>query len=222
MILTNSTLITFSGIDGAGKSTQIEMLRRSFEDQGLRVHYLWSRGGYTPGFEFIKKTLRIFLGRRIPASGDVKRRSAYFKVGFVRRLWIWIALLDLIMVYAVSIRMRLLTGSSVICDRYIWDTLIDLKILLPQEDVEKWVLWRLLKFVAPQPAVSFLLLVPYSVSQKRSAAKGERHVEPEEDLLTRYNLYRGLIQQGHFNVIDGTTPIKEVSSSILKAVGEVS
>lgn len=213
-------LITFSGIDGAGKSTQIEKLRQYLDNQGRRVIYLWSRGGYTPGFEFLKKTLRLFLGRGLPASGDVKGRTVYFKKGLVRRFWIWIALVDLMRVYAVSIRLQLLFGRAVICDRYVWDTLIDLKILFPQENVERWVLWRLLKFLSPKPSASFLLFVPYNVSRKRSAAKGERHVEPEKDLLTRYALYKGLIQQSHFNVIDGTRPFEEGSSHIMKVVGK--
>lgn len=213
--------ISFSGIDGAGKSTQIDKLLQYLKENGSWVVYLWARGGYTPGIEYLKKILRRFLGRRLPASGDVAGRTRYFKAGLVRKLWIRIALLDLILVYAVLIRFRLLLGYSVVCDRYLWDTLIDLKILFPQETVERWLLWRILVWSAPEPDVAFLLYVPFTVSQTRSASKGARHVEPEEDLRTRHGLYERLVRSDQFRILDGTWPRGEITSHVLKAVSEL-
>ena len=48
-------IIVFSGVDCAGKSTQIELLKKEFLGQGIESQSLWSRGGYTPGFELLKK-----------------------------------------------------------------------------------------------------------------------------------------------------------------------
>ena len=48
-------IVAISGLDGAGKSTQIDLLSKSLSAKGVRVRFLWARGGYTPGFEFIKK-----------------------------------------------------------------------------------------------------------------------------------------------------------------------
>ena len=53
-------LLTFSGLDGAGKSTQINLLVDWFEKRGNKVSCLWARGGYTPGFEILKR-FALFL-----------------------------------------------------------------------------------------------------------------------------------------------------------------
>jgi len=57
-------IIVFSGVDCAGKSTQIELLKKEFLSQGVTAQSLWSRGGYTPGFELFKKFLRIIFGKK--------------------------------------------------------------------------------------------------------------------------------------------------------------
>ena len=54
-------LITFSGMDGAGKSTQISILKNTIKSNGQRCFVLWARGGYTNNFEFLKKVIRFFL-----------------------------------------------------------------------------------------------------------------------------------------------------------------
>ena len=57
-------IITVSGLDGAGKSTQTDKLIQRLEQEGFKTRYVWARGGYTPGFEMFKRSLRfIFLHR---------------------------------------------------------------------------------------------------------------------------------------------------------------
>ena len=52
-------MIVFSGLDGAGKSTQIELLKFYFKNSGVPVISFWSRGGYTAGMEFVKKNNEV-------------------------------------------------------------------------------------------------------------------------------------------------------------------
>ena len=52
-------MIAFSGLDGAGKSTQIDLLRKKFLNERKSVFVFWSRGGYTPGMLFFKKSRRL-------------------------------------------------------------------------------------------------------------------------------------------------------------------
>ena len=53
-------LITLSGLDSAGKSTQIEKLESYFLSNNIKVKVIWSRGGYTPLFNVLKYILRIW------------------------------------------------------------------------------------------------------------------------------------------------------------------
>ena len=51
-------LISFSGIDSAGKTTQIEMLLRYCDERGISAKRLWGKARGTPGVEFLKSLVR--------------------------------------------------------------------------------------------------------------------------------------------------------------------
>ena len=56
--LKGNFMITFSGIDCSGKSTQIENVTRILNYKGQKCKVIWSRGGYTPILEFVKNIIR--------------------------------------------------------------------------------------------------------------------------------------------------------------------
>jgi dTMP kinase len=211
-------LITFSGIDGAGKSTQIELLMKHLRQYGQNPIYVWTRGGYTPLFEHLKALLRHLPRRAVPPPGNNPQRAQVFSKGWVRRLWLTLALLDLLWVYGVQFRWWRWRGQTVVCDRYLWDTLIDFRLNFPHEQVERWWLWRLFLRVVPRPDAAFLLLVPVEESARRSDVKGEPFREPPEVLARRLAEYQALAQNGYWHVMDGCQSIPELAAEILGVV----
>lgn len=209
-------LITFSGIDGSGKSTQIELLIEYLHRQGQEPIYVWTRGGYTPLFESLKALLRRLPGRAVPPLGKNPQRERAFSRGWVRRLWLILALLDLLWLFGVQLRWW--RWRAVVCDRYLYDTLIDFRLNFPHESVEHWWLWRLLLRVTPQPDAALLLLVPVEESLQRSNVKGEPFRDSPEVLAQRLAHYQTLAQEGHWHVLDGRRPIHELASEILAVV----
>ena len=208
-------LIAFSGLDGAGKSTQIELLMDHLRREGQNPVCVWTRGGYTPLFEGLKALLRRLPGRTVPPSGSNPQRARAFGKGWVRRLWLVLALLDLLWVYGVQLRWRRWRGRIVICDRYLWDTLIDFRLNFAQERVERWWLWRLLAWAAPEPDAAFLLLAPVQVSVRRSDVKGEPFRDSPEVLAQRLAHYQSLAAEyGDWHILDGQRPIPDLAAEI--------
>lgn len=216
---TRGSLITFSGLDGAGKSTQIELLMERLRQDGQDPLYVWTRGGYTPLFERLKKLARRLPRRGLPPAGNNPQRARAFGKSWVRRLWLTLALLDLLWVWGVQLHWRRWRGRTVVCDRYLWDTLLDLGLNFSQERVDRWWLWRLLARVAPRPDVAFLLLVDVDESVRRSDAKGEPFRDPPEVLARRLAQYRAWAKEGHWHVLDGRRPIPELAAQVLKELG---
>jgi thymidylate kinase len=211
-------LIAFSGLDAAGKSTQIALLMEHLRRNGHRPIYLWTRGGYTPLFERLKALLRRLPGRPVPPSGPSAQRAHALRKGWLRRLWLVIALLDLLCLYGVRIRWWHWRGRTVICDRYLWDTLIDFRLNFPQEAIERSWLWRLLALASPRPDVSLALLVPVAESIRRSDAKGEPFRDPPATLAARLAQYESLAAERHWNILDGRRPIDDLHAAIVSIV----
>ena len=89
-------MIAFSGLDGAGKSTQIELLKIYFEESGNKVVLFWSRGGYSPGMQSLKALMRKSKISSIPPHGRSKQREKSFSNPYVRKIWLSLAIIDLI------------------------------------------------------------------------------------------------------------------------------
>lgn len=208
-------IIVLSGIDGAGKSTQIKKIENFLLDKNKKVMVIWSRGGYTPLFNGLKLLIRKIMPRSIPKPGESKERDRTFSKKYIRTLWTNIALVDLILLYGLYFRILNLFGYTIIADRYLWDTYIDFKLKFNNDNFERSVLWKILLRLSPSPNLSFLLTIPVEESLNRSYLKNEPFSENFNQRESRLKLYTELIAKEFWdNIIDGLMPIDKVWSNI--------
>ena len=210
-------IIVFSGVDGAGKSTQIDLLKKQITGRRLSVSSVWSRGGYTPGFELLKKSVRIVLGKKSISSGRNEKRDKAMSNSLVSRLWLMIAMLDLLVLYAVIVRIKSFLGRVVICDRYLGDTFIDFSLNFPSSNFENMWLWRFLVAISPEPDVSFLFILPVEESMRRSKQKNEPFPDSKEAVEQRLEIYvtSKLFNGQNWVKIDGLDSI-DSSANLIK------
>ena len=214
-------LIVFSGLDGAGKSTQIGLLMDRLHQIGRKHRYIWTRGGYTPLFERLKIVLRGFTKQSLPPSGQSSRRTQIIAHPLIRRLWLMLAMLDLMRVYGILLRWWRWRGQIVICDRYLWDTWVDFRLNFPQECVDRWGLWRFLSWITPKPDTAFLLLLPVVESVRRSDLKGEPFRDSPEVLAQRLAHYQSLAaEHGIWHILDGQRSIPDLEAEIWTQVDD--
>lgn len=182
-------IVTFSGMDGAGKTTQIDLLQKTFRNKGKKVFYLWARGGYTPGFEKLKFLIRKLFGKSVPRAGHSASRKKAISNPFISRIWLNIAIWDMIFLYGITLRIKSSFGKVVICDRYVDDTALDFSLNFPHIKFTEMVAWKLLIKIAPKPDKAFLLLLPVEVSMQRSLLKDEPFPDSKETLEQRLLAY---------------------------------
>lgn len=203
-------LWSFSGLDGAGKTTQIEMLMDRVTREGQSVRRVWARGGYTPLFEFAKRLLRRTSSSALPAAGRSKERSQRFRRPTVRKLWLLIAILDLTLYWGIWVRWLQLNGRIVVADRWIMDTELDFELNFPEENVARWISWRFVKLLMPRPTEHFIFVIPVKESQRRSAQKNEPFPDSTEVLKMRFDYYKNAVEEGKGIEIDGMLSREEV------------
>lgn len=182
-------LFAFSGIDGAGKSTQIEFFQNWLNEKKVPNVYLWSRGGNTPGANFIKNASRKLSLGKLPKSGHSSDRNRLLKNQNIQKYWLLLGMIDLIRIYGFWIRWQQFLGRTVVCDRYIDDTFIDFKVLFPNQNFENWKIWKMLIYLAPTPNKKCFLDIPIEISHKRCMEKYEPFPDTEEQRKRRYSHY---------------------------------
>jgi thymidylate kinase len=214
-------MIIFSGLDCSGKSTQIELLKNSFTERGVKNLVFWSRGGYTNGFQKLKDILRMFSGKKLPKPGNSPKRDKALSNPVIRRIWLSIAMIDLFYYYVIYLRFKHIIGYNIICDRYLLDTNIDFKLTYPQNNTDKWVLWRLIKFFALKPDFHFVSTIPVPESVIRSKFKFEPFPDSPETLAKRLVLYNNeLKMDGTLFFIDGMRDKNEIKEQINKLLSK--
>ena len=150
------TLVSFSGIDGAGKSTQIEALRVRLNDVGasiLLVTFWDDVARLTRIREVSGHTL--FKGDKgvgTPAR-PVNRRDKNVQSWYMTAVRFGLYFVDAISLRIVVARVLRTNTDVIIFDRYLYDELANLSL---QNRIERAYVRLLLSFV-PQPDVSFVL-----------------------------------------------------------------
>lgn len=152
----HTQFVSFSGIDGAGKSTQIEALRGRLEEVGLRVRVIrfWNEVAQLAA---IREGAghRIFHGDEGVGTPEapIERRDKNVQSWPMSCVRIGLYLLDAVAVRRVVAQLQRSDADVVIFDRYIYDELANLK--LRSAVVRSYA--RMLIAMVPRPQISYLL-----------------------------------------------------------------
>lgn len=165
-------LITFSGLDGAGKTTLIAWLQRRLEHDARRPVTVLHQNDHVGLYAWARAVRDRLRGSRYDGPPRIERRVD--GVGRVRDALLWSTTLrriiypiDLLIFLVYRIYVEKARGRILIMDRYFYDTLVDVA------DGRSWRWLRLLARVTPRPDLSVLLVIP---PEAAFARKGEYNV----------------------------------------------
>jgi thymidylate kinase len=149
-------IVSFSGIDGAGKSSHIEALCRQLENSGLHYSVL-SFWDDVVAFGRLREqmSLKAFKGDKGVGSPDkpISRCDKNVSTWYLTPLRMMLYTLDATRLRIIVSRMMRSSTSFVIFDRYIYDELAN----LPLERASVRLYVRVLQRLLPRPDIAFLI-----------------------------------------------------------------
>ena len=201
-------LISFSGIDGAGKSTQIEKLRSYLVEAGVAVRELtfWDNVVMFPGLRsgFSRVVLQsdgsVGTPDRPANRNDKNAQSLPLLLG---RAVLYI--FDVMNLRNIVAKATSQDGGVVICDRYIYDQLA----AMPMDSWLARSYARLLLKLSPRPDISYVL---DAVPEEARARKPEY---PVDFMHRQRKSYMRLRQMAGLQIIPAGGP-EEVHAAILE------
>ncbi len=213
-------IVAMSGLDGAGKSTQIAELTKRLKADNFSSKVIWARGGYTPLFEMLKNLVRLIARKKLPPPGITKERKKHLSNPYIQKIWLIIATIDLILLWGIYVRFMSKLGFFIICDRYINDTLLDFRRNFPESQFEDSVYWALLRFMVPKPDHHFVLWIPVEVALSRSNDKEEPFPDDKETLSWRLSLYldKEIFPRHDCISFDGRLCVNKIANEIYKKI----
>jgi thymidylate kinase len=209
-MLKKGVLICFTGIDGSGKTTLAKSIVEHYQRKGLPAKYVYARYQLKIAKPIVLIANKLFL-RKYNLNTDYvqykkqkQKLNQRFKI--LSSVYLYLLLMDYIIQLIYKIRMPLLQKKVIVCDRYIYDTIITDFAVDMNFSREKTV--QLLErcfSVISRPDLLFYVCVDENVAYNR-----KDDVPSVEYLIDRNKRYYDLLKEFDIELLDGNLSREDV------------
>jgi len=215
-------LICFSGIDGSGKTTLIKELIKDLKAKGIQVEYRWGK------FESSLLRLLILIKNKLLLhesdlkenyERSLKLKNNLFSSNPISMLYEYFVLVNYTFQVIFKIVIPLKMGKNIVCDRYVYDTIVDLALDLRYPDGKiKHRLNQLFRLL-PKPDVLFFIDVPEEVAFRR-----KNDIPSIEFLRNKKEVYSKILKitkmdKNIVSVINGTNSVHNLKKEVTMLIG---
>jgi len=205
-----SFLVSFSGADGSGK-TQHAMSLVGAISEYVKVDYFWNRCAVSRPYRLLRALGGLLLRRGGSKGKPWVDRRASLSSPLRRTVWVYLVVVDLLWQYLIHVRLPLLRGRVVVCDRYAWDAAAELEASLPLQDRASRLAIRLLLALSPRPNMSFFLEAPdHLLAQRKQEQTDPRYLSALREA------YRKLAESYPFKVKETGGDFTSLSDEIAR------
>jgi len=190
--------IVFEGLDGCGKTTQVELLEKKLKENGYKNIKLVREPGSTKVSEEIRNIL------------------LYNKLTDIQRLFLFLASRNIVTNEQIIPSIK--NGDIVICDRYAPSTLAYQGYGKKVADIELIHKMNNLACENVHPDLVIFIDVPVEECMKRMSLEDEMEKSAIPVYEKIYNGYKQLSKNLNWITIDGTQDIEEISDKIFNII----
>ncbi len=210
-----SNIIIFSGLDGCGKSTQINKLKDYFDKKGIKYKIIWARPGSTPFLIWIKSIARFFIST-LPSEGRSDKRSQLLNKSILGDIWFFISFLELIYIFKLKSFLLNKLGYFQIYDRHLIDAFIDYKVLFNHDIKIKLILNYIPR--VNKGGLKIYLSIPIDESIKRCSTKYEPYPDTIDEKCIRESYYIKYMKDSDYITLDGLENSEELHKKIINFI----
>ncbi len=183
MVTKSSLTVIFFGADASGKTTQVKMLTKYLKNKGFRVRRVWIRAHHS--FAFL--ILKLFFRADIDQDPFLKGTTLGAQLG-KSRLWIALETSSVLPWIFLRFYMPRSLGYTVVCDRYLPDTLVSLAYTYNDESLMRRFPGDLLIRFIPRDAL-FIHLTGDVLSLKNRSKEGDLVKNSLAFQIRQYNTF---------------------------------
>jgi thymidylate kinase len=218
-------VVSLSGVDGSGKSTQVAALRETLGDLGVATELGWRPVGHGIGVRLVRRSVKRLAGDR-PARGPgkppaeaapalgwdpnpVSRRLRERSAALTAAWAAYVAVSTAATYRRAELRCRV-SRKALICDRSALDTAAHLVFQYGKRRRPTLAI-RLADLITPRPDVAFHLDVPVDVARSRKPLQyTAEQLERLSDLYACERARLGIAR------LDGTCPPDQLAETIAR------
>jgi len=200
-------LIVLEGVDGSGTTTQAEQLKAAFASRNIPVHVTAQ-----PSSGPVGMLIRQILSRRIVSIDGAAPGWATMSLLFAG---------DRQDLQENEIDPNLENGVNVICDRYVYSSVIYQGLSANREDAAQWIL-EINKHIRTPDLVIYLKISPDEASRRRRARSDKTEIFDDDDfqrkLIESYDRLDETFTDLRIVTLDAQQSIDEIAKQTWDAV----
>jgi len=182
-------LICFIGIDGSGKTTLAKRFLSIMDSKGVKAKYVWGAYDVVVLRPFILRHQKIPLREKGSSGqrGESGNLEMLLRTNAFRSVYKTLVFLEYSVEIFFKITLGLILGENIVCDRYIYDTVINLTVNLGYRMKDFKISLRSFLRIGRRPDLTFFVDVPEETAYRR-----KKDIPSIDYLRKRRKLYSAL------------------------------